>query len=93
MNASPLLLKYSYLARGRAFVASYLLGPLDAEMENANPVVYASVLPRVYCLEDELDDIHDDIDSREIFGEFGHRASYMKLFTQKGSINFPMIAS
>ena len=45
------------------------------EMENANPVVYASALARAVCPEDELDDVHDDIDSREIFGEVTSSAS------------------
>ena len=39
-------------------------------MENENPMVYGSVGPRLIRLEDDLDDVHDDIDSREIFGQF-----------------------
>lgn len=38
-------------------------------MENENPVIFESVSARPYRPEDEIDDIHDDIDSREIFGE------------------------
>ncbi len=38
-------------------------------MENENPVVYESVEPRIFRLEDDLDEFHDDIDSREIFGQ------------------------
>lgn len=41
-------------------------------MDNANPVIFESASARPFCPEDELDDIHDEIDSREIFGENSH---------------------
>ena len=38
-------------------------------MENLNPVIFESASARPSRPEDELDDIHDDIDTREVFGE------------------------
>ena len=38
-------------------------------MENANPRVFESVSTRPSCPEDEIEDVHDDIDTREIFGK------------------------
>ena len=38
-------------------------------MENANPVIFESASARPFCPEDEIDDVHDEIDSREVFGE------------------------
>lgn len=39
-------------------------------MDNENPLVYESVGERPFRHEDELDDIHDEIDSREVFGVY-----------------------
>ena len=38
-------------------------------MDNANPLVFESAGVRPYCPEDDLDNVHDAIDSREVFGE------------------------
>ena len=38
-------------------------------MENENPLIFESVSERPIRPEDEMDDVHDDIDSREIFGK------------------------
>ena len=37
-------------------------------MDNANPTIFESAGERPYCADDEVDEIHDPIDSREIFG-------------------------
>lgn len=48
-------------------------------MENSNPRVFESAEARPCHPEDELDDVHDYIDSREIFGELKISASGMQV--------------
>lgn len=38
-------------------------------MDNVNPTIFESAGERPCCAEDELDEVHDPIDSREIFGQ------------------------
>ena len=39
-------------------------------LENVNPVVIGKVKERQVTVEEEEDSIHDEIDGREIFGEY-----------------------
>lgn len=46
-----------------------IVWPAGLNMENANPVIFQSISARPLCPEDQIDSVHDDIDSREVFGK------------------------
>ena len=49
-----------------------------SSMENSNPRIFESATTRLYHPGDELDSVHDYIDSREIFGELNAASGNLK---------------
>ena len=46
-------------------------------VDNANPVVFQVAKQRPVTAEEEKDDVYDEIDTREVFGEFWWSINYL----------------